>query len=247
VRLGKGMISETLSPSSTPLRRLTDQELATYHENGFVEVPEFMAREELGRINDEIDRLRAEVDHGRNGIFSLGLRSELTRQVCQDERILALVERVVHPGIAIYSAKMVEKLPYDEAVCHWHQDDAYYQQNSMSACRMSIWLPLQDCSVANGTVWMVPGSHRQGLKEYRQIEEGKFGHCKLGFAPAEAEVAGAIPMEVKAGSILLFHALTWHRSLGNQTGEHRRAFIVSYQDALAEKGNGNQHKILRPA
>jgi len=247
------MITDTLPTANTPLRRLTDEQLAFYHENGFVEVPDFMTAEELTEINAEIDRLRQEAEaqkaegHARNNIFALGLRSDLTKRICQDERILALIERLVSPGIAIYSAKLVEKLPYDEAVCHWHQDDAYYQQNSMSPCRMSIWLPLQDCTEANGTVWMVPGSHRHGLKEYRQIEEGKFGHCKLGFAPAEADVEDAIPIEVKAGSILLFHALTWHRSLGNRTGQHRRAFIVSYQDALAEKGNGKQHKILRPA
>lgn len=209
--------------------------------------------EEIGRIKVGIDRLRREADEkgakgfARNAIYQLGLRSPLTRQICEDERILTLIEDLVAPGIAIYSAKLVEKLPYDDAVCHWHQDEAYYRANSESACRMSIWLPLQDCTIDNGCVWMVPGSHRLGLREFRQIDTARHGHCTKGFAPAEEQVDGEKPIEVKAGSIVLFHALTWHRSLGNRTGGHRRAFIVSYQDALAERGNGDQHKVLRRA
>jgi len=49
------------------------------------------------------------------------------------------------------------------------------------------------------------------------------------------------------GKLHTFHALTWHRSLENKTARPRRSFIVSYQDALAVRGNGEQHKILRPA
>ena len=77
---------------------------------------------------------------------------------------MPLIEGVVHPGIAIYSAKMVEKPALDETVCHWHQDDAYAQQQSISACRMSVWIPLSDCDEGNGCLWMVPGSHLQGLQ-----------------------------------------------------------------------------------
>ncbi|MEM6822366.1 MAG: phytanoyl-CoA dioxygenase family protein [Verrucomicrobiota bacterium] len=53
--------------------------------------------------------------------------------------------------------------------------------------------------------------------------------------------------EIRAGSVLLFHALTWHRSLGNHTENPRRSFIISYQDALATYGNGKQHNIRRQA
>lgn len=235
------------------MRRLTPDEICSYDRNGFLEIADFFPVRELQALNDEIDRLRdaTKTDGpsgaGRNSILQLGLRSPLMQKVCEDERILTLIESMVKPGIAIYSAKMVEKLPYDEAVCHWHQDEAYYRKNSISPCRMSIWLPLQDCDEENGCIWMVPGSHRRGLRSAYQIETGKTGHCALGFAPGETELTGAIPIRARRGSIILFHALTWHRSLGNQTRQHRRAFIVSYQDALAPRGNGAQHKILRGA
>ena len=180
----------------------------------------------------------------RNFMLRLGLRSPLTQAMCEDPRILALIEKIVQPGVAIYSAKMVEKGPFDDAICHWHQDDAYYQQNSFSDARMSIWVPLQDTTEEMACLWVVPGSHKRGLQAYTNR---KTGICNLAFKDGREAVAGALPCPIPAGSVILFHALTWHRSLGNRTAQNRRSFIVSYQDALAARGNKDQHKILIPA
>jgi phytanoyl-CoA hydroxylase len=113
------------------------------------------------------------------------LKFELTRDACRDERILTLIEDIVKPRIAIYSAKLFEKNPYDEQICHWHQDDAYYNQNSLCDCHISAWIPLQDCDEPNGYVWVVPGSHKQGLRKANMIGDDT-GHCELAFAHGTA-------------------------------------------------------------
>lgn len=233
--------------TSTFHRSMTSDEIARYERDGFIEIESFFPIDELKQIEAEIIRLRQTTnEQDPNHLLQLGLRSELTRSVCEDPRILDLITPVVKPGIAIYSSKLVEKQPFDKAICHWHQDDAYYRKNSESSCRMSAWIPLQDCDEQNGCVWMVPGSHKRGLRECINRGGGS-GHCRLSFADGKDEIEGAVPIRAKAGSIVLFHALTWHRSLANHTDQHRRAFIISYQDALALKGNGAQHKVLRQA
>ena len=235
---------EHVSPAP---RKLTSEQRAVYDDQGYVIVPGVFDPDELAAIDAEVDRIKAEQAGDKvndNFIFALGLRSPMTQAICGDERVLTLIEDMVYPGIAIYSAKMVEKTPYDQRVCHWHQDNAYYNKNSSSACRMSTWLPLQDTDVNNGGLWVVPGSHKgQTLEAHARPD----GMCTLSFADGKTEVAGAEPVSIKAGDLLLFHANLWHRSLGNQTDERRRSFIVSYQEATAVAGNGNQHKILRSA
>lgn len=242
--------------SSNQKRRLTPDELARYEEQGFVEVAGVFSSQELEAINSEIELLRQKAAPRPNSdnplqdshfLFGLGLRSELTRRLCEDERILTLLEDIVFPGIAIHSAKLVEKLPLDDTVCHWHQDEAYYKTaSSQSQCRMSVWIPLQDCDQKNGCIWVVPGSHKLGLLQHQPRKDGI---CKIHtFQDGSEDIPNAIPYPIKAGSILLFHALTSHRSLGNSTTQPRRSFIISYQDALAGRYlNGNEHKILRPA
>ena len=63
--------------------------------------------------------------------------------------------------------------------------------------------------------------------------------------PAEARIAPCLA--VPAGSAVLFSALLWHYSKGNETDEVRRVLIVSYQEATVAGGNGSRWKVLREA
>ena len=225
---------------------LTESQLADYHHDGFVVVDNVFPTDELNAMDKEIDRIqkqRAESRHKHGWVMSLGLASPITQDFCADERILNLVSAIVKPGISIYSAKLVAKEPFTPDVCHWHQDDAYYSQHVDSKTRMSVWIPLQDTTVKQGTIKVVPGSHKRGLQDHKTRTDGT---CKLSM-PNNQNPDGQIPCSVKAGSMLLFSALLWHASEGNQTSNRRRAFIISYQEATVPRGNGKQYKVLCPA
>lgn len=237
-------------------RKLTDDEQSLYADNGYVVVPDLFPLDELDAVDRELDRLLAEMEaagqagdvgsggHRNKGwLMQLGLRSEFTKRFAQDERVLDLIEDIVKPGIAIYSAKLTAKMPRSTDICHWHQDNAYYNAHATSDTRMSTWIPLVDVDEENGCLWVVPGSHKGGVKEHGQYG----GQCPKSMGPEDMEVEGAVPCPVKAGSILLFHSDLWHHSKTNATDQIRRAFIVSYQEATVPRGNADQWKILRPA
>lgn len=229
------------------MRRLTQADVAAYDECGYALVEDVFPAAELESMNAEIDRLEAPAASdapNRGWVMSLAQRSEKTRAFAQDERLLALIDEIVRPGIAIYSAKLTAKPPRSPEICHWHQDDAYYVQHSIARTRMSVWVPLQDATPENGCLWVVPGSHRAGLQEHAKRADGQ---CRLAMPERAVDVSKAIPVPMKAGAVLLFSALLWHSSQGNATDGKRRAFIVSYQDAATVGGNGAQWKVLRPA
>ena len=228
-------------------QNLTMAELDFYHENGYVVASNVFPVVELSKIDREIDRIRdadgGDIHRNPGWVMSLGLRSEITRAFAQDERILSLVEEVVTPGIAIYSGKLTTKMPHAMDICHWHQDDAYYNDHVASETRMSVWIPLQDATLENGCLWVVPGSHKDGV-----VEHGSYGgQCPKSMGPPDMVAEGAIACPVKAGDMLLFSAELWHHSKENRTDQIRRAFIVSYQEATVPRGNGDQWKILRSA
>ena len=223
-----------------------------YYDQGFVLIPDVFDCDELKAMDTEINHLVTAQEQGTRTVnapapgwvMSLGLASATTAAFCADQRILDLVGSIVHPGIAIYSAKLVSKEPYDDTICHWHQDDAYYRQHSQSDTRMSVWIPLQDAvAVEQGCLEVIPGSHKRGLQPYAPQANGT---CNLGIqTPIDLENRVYCPVE--AGSMLLFSALLWHASGGNQTKQRRRAFIVSYQEATVQGGNAKQWKILQSA
>jgi len=228
---------------------LTPAQVDAYERAGFVVTANVFSRAELAEMDVEFDRLLAEAaanpdapgQPGSGWLLRLGLLSPMTAAWCADERVLDLISPIVRPGIAIYSAKLVSKEPRAPEVCHWHQDDAYYVSQSQSACRMSIWAPLQDVEREHGCLRVIPGSHRCGLQPTERKPDGT---CDLSIA-TEFDLSAAVDVPLAADSMVLFSALLYHASNGNATDTRRRAFIVSYQEGTVGKGNGDQYRVLR--
>jgi phytanoyl-CoA hydroxylase len=233
------------------MRKLTAEELNHYDEYGYVVVENYFSADELFEMNKELDQLgesndtRLQVQGEHEGfIYQLALLTEKTKGFAEDDRILMLIEDIVKPGISIFSSKLLTKLPHSESVCHWHQDDAYYTEVVDSNTRMSVWVPLQDTTEENGCLWVVPGSHKAGLMA---VAPKDYGTCRKALDEEKVDLSKAIPVPMKAGSVILFHAMLWHSSKGNSTDQIRRAFIISYQEATVPKGRGKQFVVLRPA
>jgi ectoine hydroxylase-related dioxygenase (phytanoyl-CoA dioxygenase family) len=250
-------------------RPLNASERQTYDDLGFVVVPDVMPADELERIDREIDRLLGQLAAERRArgealggashpgedtgsVGQLGLRSPVCRQFAEDPRVLSLIEDIVQPGIGIFSVKMIAKQPFSDMPCHWHQDDAYFLKSSGSNTRMSVWVPLQDAHERNGCLYVVPESHKWGLQGHHKKD---YGQCRIALNEAENQEIldkKAVAVPVSAGSAVLFSALTWHGSKGNQTETVRRAFITTYQEATVPRGNAlaahdDQWMIVRPA
>jgi phytanoyl-CoA hydroxylase len=241
------------SPTGARAVRLKPEQRAQYGRDGYTVLHEVLPAAELAALDAELDRLITtpgnEAGPRRQGwIYDVARKSELTRRLAEDERLLGVVGEVVSPGIAIHSTKLVTKVPHSQDICHWHQDEAYYRKEddprTHSEQRMSVWVPLQEATLENGCLWVVPGSHRWGIDDWTWQDSGT---CQKRINRHEWAEAHAIPLPVEAGSVVLFSAWTWHHSKDNATDRIRRAFIVSYQEATVEKGAGEQWRILRPA
>lgn len=251
-----GTTARTTSTAATgaALRRLTREQIAAYERDGYLVVEDVFPPDELEAIDQEIDRLIAapgneSEQRGRGGwIYDVARKSELTRSLAEDERLLDLIQDVVKPGIAIHSSKLVTKLPHSEEICHWHQDESYYRKEedpaTHSRARMSVWVPLQDATPDNGCLWVVPGTHRHGIDEWVWQDSGT---CQKRITSHEYAEQNAVCVPIRAGSVVLFSAWTWHHSKNNHTDHVRRAFIISYQEATLDRGAGQQWRILRPA
>ncbi len=243
-----------MSSTSKSLRSLTAVERAAYDRDGYVLVPDIFVQEELELMDEELDRLLTQPDveaagEARQGwIYDVRRHSELASSFAEDERLLALIEGIVTPGIAIHSSKLVTKMPHASDICHWHQDEAFYldpeDSRTASQTRMTVWVPLRDADERNGCLWVVPGSHRLGLEDYTWQETGTCQKRIDRWAYADEH---AVPLPARAGSVVLFTGWTWHHSKNNVTDGIRRAFIISYQEASVPTGAGEQWKVLRPA
>jgi ectoine hydroxylase-related dioxygenase (phytanoyl-CoA dioxygenase family) len=112
----------------------------------------------------------------------------------------------------------------------WHQDEDFIPTRDRSLT--GAWIALDDATVENGCLWVIPGSHKPGiLWEMREQDDPRFDCTDESFAFPYTD-ADAVPVEVSAGTVVFFNGYLLHRSLPNraQSG-YRRALVNHYMSA----------------
>lgn len=112
----------------------------------------------------------------------------------------------------------------------WHQDEEFIPTRDRTL--MGGWIALDDANTENGGLWVIPGSHKHGIIWPQQVQNDPRFDCTVetwGFPYTDED---AIPVEVKAGSIVFFNGYLLHRSLPNyaQSG-YRRVLVNHYMSA----------------
>jgi phytanoyl-CoA hydroxylase len=108
-----------------------------------------------------------------------------------------------------------------EVICH--QDSTFLYTEPIEIA--GLWFALEDSTLENGCLWVLPGGHTLGLKS-RWLRDGK-GRMKferLDTQPWHEEKL--IPLEVTKGSLIVLHGLLPHKSLANRSARSRHAYTL---------------------
>lgn len=112
----------------------------------------------------------------------------------------------------------------------WHQDEVYIPTRDRSL--IGAWTAIDDATVENGCLWIVPGSQRTGYlypqRAHEKPDEFDFAPQSYGF-DASKEIA----VEMKAGSVVFFNGYLLHRSQKNRSTIYRRVLVNHYMNAYS--------------
>ena len=112
----------------------------------------------------------------------------------------------------------------------WHQDEHFIPTRDRSLT--GVWIALDDATIENGCLWIIPGSHKAGVlypvrSQVSEEYDGAPEAFDYPYSPDEA-----LPVEVSKGSVVLFHGYLLHSSLKNRSKEkYRRALVHHYMSA----------------
>ena len=115
----------------------------------------------------------------------------------------------------------------------WHQDEYFIPTRDRSL--LGAWIALDDATVENGCLWVLPGSHRHGVIFKAEEHDDNRFDCASEAQDFPYTDDDAIPVEVKRGSVVFFNGYLLHRSLPNQApaGTFRRALVNHYMSAAS--------------
>jgi hypothetical protein len=143
------------------------------------------------------------------------------RKIGWSDAVLDVVVDLIGPGIRYQSSKLNMKAAAFGSPVQWHQDFAFYPHTNDDL--LAVGIALDDCTLENGCLLMIPGSHRGPIYEHHQ--NGVFVGA---VDSADVRRAGAeiTPVPVRAGGITLHHSRTLHASAPNRSPHPRRLLLI---------------------
>ncbi len=121
-----------------------------------------------------------------------------------------------------------------EVTCH--QDATFLYTKPLSL--IGLWFALEDATIENGCLWVVPGGHDLGLKSrFLRAEGGGTRFEVFDSTPWPEEKLQAL--EVKQGTLILLHPLLPHLSRENRSSRSRHAYTLHVIDASADYPRSN--------
>lgn len=224
---------------------LTTTQVDTFRARGFVKYGRVLDDAEVGRLRERLDA----VMEGR----AAAAPERISNMLGQSERVVVQVvntweaddlfrAHLYNPAICEMVAQLMGtdvvrvwhdqvqyKPPRVGGPTNWHQDHPYWPI-LQPADLVSAWVALDDATVVNGCMRMVPRSHLWGPHK-----GGTIGTREDDFSPdydptlvPKGEEIEIVPCEVGRGEVMFHHCLTWHGSPPNRSDLPRRAIAVHY-------------------
>ncbi|MEN9938667.1 MAG: hypothetical protein RLZZ387_5246 [Chloroflexota bacterium] len=158
-----------------------------------------------------------------SSIHNVQYHSAFFSRMLVDERFTGAVAQLIGPDVQLHHTKYHVKPPAVGSPFPMHQDHPFFphEQHTMLAAAIHI----DDSTVENGCLCVVPGSHKQGPLQH--IAEGSH-YLPLDEWPLERATA----VEARAGDVLIFNYLTVHGSYVNHSDRPRRLLLVQMRSPL---------------
>ncbi len=130
------------------------------------------------------------------------------------EKIFEAEPRIWYGMFAVVPANGGDGLP-------WHQDNQYTQ---IVGSALNVFIALSEVTPERANLWVAPRSHLRGTQPARPSDLYNGTHRE---AVAEPENGICLPT-LQPGDACIFDRCTYHRSLKNETDEHRFAYAAQY-------------------
>lgn len=219
-------------------RNLTEEELESYRENGYLVIKGILKPEGLKQMQEECmvawSKEKESFDPNKSWLqnsllVNIHHQATTVKDYYFNGPLVDIASKIIGPNIKGATSQLTFKMKGNTKPFGWHQDNGYGELDPYNA--LTTLTALDDTDRGNGCLWLIPGSHKDGQVRVSQNEGQKKSQSEI---IVEADDSLAIPMEMKAGDALIFNCWMLHKSDGNMSDTRdRRILFLRYADADA--------------
>jgi ectoine hydroxylase-related dioxygenase (phytanoyl-CoA dioxygenase family) len=190
---------------------------------GYTIIPDVLSSHELGIYRSELDRIYSEQEKALGKDFlkiineeylarALAAYSNLFAELACHNKMQALARRVLGDYYILHLQNGIINMPSEEHhQSSWHRDLPYQNWTSSESMGCNIFYCMDDFTAETGGTFLLPYSH------------------KLPHMPSEQYVAKhGIQIQAKAGSVVFFDSMLFHKAGFNKSKSIRRGVNTMY-------------------
>ncbi|MBT3343220.1 MAG: phytanoyl-CoA dioxygenase family protein [Gemmatimonadetes bacterium] len=211
-------------------------DIEAFHQQGYCVIRDLFGPDEIQALRHEVLRFQREglvrnVRTQGDGetlarqqanlqLIPLYDKSDLIRALPFDDRVVTIISTLIGDPFLLHLDQLFLKPGRHGTGTSWHQDNAYFKIGDPLK-GTAMWLAIDDATTHNGTLRLIPGSHRIAYEHKRD----PFSDHHIRCWPPEAE---AETIEVAAGGAAFFCYGTAHCTGDNSTPHSRTGMAFHF-------------------
>ena len=227
---------------------LSSNQIAFYHENGYLHIPEMFSLEETEELSHELDRLVEEWSFTSPGWTGPWRQAYMDPEIEKKSKLTAMhdlhfystawaravtklklteaMAGLLGPNVELHHSTMHIKPPQTGHPFPMHQDHPFYAHENEKF--IDVLVHLDDTNHENGEIRFLPGSNKNGALKH--VVETEDGPCEPHLPTEVWRLEETIPVPAKRGDVVCFCYYTVHGSYINTTDQPRRMVRIGYRD-----------------
>jgi ectoine hydroxylase-related dioxygenase (phytanoyl-CoA dioxygenase family) len=231
------------SPSDWDRYRLSDKQVAHFHEYGYVSGIRVLDDDQIEQLRNELQGL-FDPNHPGHELFHEYHSNEspdptkvLFHALGAWRITPGFHDLIWHPAFTTAAEQLLGgsvRFWHDQLFCKparhggvvaWHQDYSYWTRTKPMA-HLTCWIGLDDSTIENGCLHYVPGSHHWELLPITGLA-GDMDAIQAVLSAEQKAAFKPVAIELKKGEASFHHPHLVHGSYENRTDRPRRATVIN--------------------
>lgn len=235
-----------------PTITISQNQIDFFHREGYLAMDAITTQEEVQKLRAIYDRLfeqQAGREEGKQfdlaGTDEEGKKASLPQIMNPSKYAPELLDTLFRANAHAITAQILGEsatLSFEHAILKpgtsgaptpWHQDEAYWNP-ALEYSGLSVWMPLQEATLANGCMQFIPKSHKLEVVPHHSINHDP----RIVGLEVDAQYLGeskAVTCPLPAGGATLHASRTFHYTSANRTNQPRRAYILVFRTPTKER------------
>lgn len=238
-----GLFALPQSPEEWEKHRLSDEQVAFYHENGYLPGIRILNDEQVERLREELAGLMDPSHPGHHLFYEYHTNESKDPNTVLFHALGAwritpgFHDILWHPAFTVPASQLLGgavrfwhdqlfcKPPRQGGVVAWHQDYSYWTRTQPQA-HLTCWIGLDDATEENGALMYIPGSHRWNLLPITGLAGDMDAIMSVLTEDQKAQFK-PVTVELKKGECSFHHSMVVHGSGVNRSDRPRRATVIN--------------------